>query len=101
MSRSGWQNESTRLVPAHGCAVEPARAGRGARADCADGADDLGGADDADAIRAFGDVPVDQRAQAVVVDLSVIGHGRHQRNDAANDGFHGGPRNPAILAGRP
>ena len=49
-----------------------------------------GGADHPDAVGAFGNVPVDQGAQAVVVDLAVVEHRRDERHDAANNGFHAG-----------
>ena len=48
-----------------------------------------GRADDADALRAFVDVPVDQAPQRVVVDAAVFVHRRDERDDAAGDGFHG------------
>ena len=48
------------------------------------------GADDADAVGAFGDVPVNEFAQRGVVHAAVVKHGRDQRNDAALDGFHVG-----------
>jgi hypothetical protein len=54
-----------------------------------DGGRLAGGADDADAIGAFADVPVDQAPQRGVVDLGVVEHRRHQRDDAAYDGCHG------------
>ena len=58
-----------------------------------------GGADHADAVGAFGDVPVDQATQGVVIDAAVFLHRRDQRDDAANDGIHAVSSNPAILAG--
>ena len=60
-----------------------------------------GRADDADAVGAFGDVPVDQAAQRVVVDAAVVVHRRDERDDAASNGFHVALSwNRAILAGR-
>jgi hypothetical protein len=50
--------------------------------------DSPGGAHDADAVGAFGGVPVDQAAQRVVVDAAVFVHRRDQGDDAANDGIH-------------
>ena len=48
-----------------------------------------GGADDADAVGAFGDVPVDQPAQGGIVDAAVVVHRRDQRDDAACNRCHG------------
>ena len=61
-----------------------------------------GGADDADALRALGDVPVDEATQRVEIDAAVFVHRRDERDDAAGDGFHGwgGWLNPSILATR-
>ena len=53
-----------------------------------DGRRFAGGADDADAVGAFGDVPVDQAAQGGVVDAAVFVHRRDERDDAASDRFH-------------
>ena len=47
-----------------------------------------GGAHDADAIGAFGDVPVDQLAQGGVVDAAVGVERGDEGNDAAGDGLH-------------
>jgi hypothetical protein len=47
-----------------------------------------GGADHADAVGAFGDVPVDQLAQRGVVHAAVVVHRRGQCHDAAGDGSH-------------
>ena len=43
---------------------------------------------DADAIGAFGNVPVDELAQVRVVDAAVFMHGGGQSHDAAGDGCH-------------
>jgi phenylalanyl-tRNA synthetase beta chain len=48
-----------------------------------------GGAHDADAVGALGDVPVDQALERVEVDATVVGHRRDERHDAACDGIHG------------
>jgi hypothetical protein len=53
-----------------------------------DGRRFAGRADDADALRAFLDVPVDQAPQCVVVDAAVVAHRRDERDDAAGNGFH-------------
>lgn len=55
-----------------------------------DGGRFAGGADHTDAVRAFGDMPVDQLAQRSVIDAAVFVHGSDQGDDAAGDGFHGG-----------
>ena len=46
------------------------------------------GADHADAVRAFGHMPVNQLAQRSEINAAVFMHGRDQRHDAALDGFH-------------
>src|ERR1700712_5179442 len=67
----------------------------------ADGGRLAGRADDADALRAFVDMPVDQATQRFDVDASVVVHGRDERDDAAGDGFHGwAVLNRSILATR-
>src|SRR5690606_14568714 len=43
------------------------------------------GADHADAVRAFGNVPVDEFAQAAVVHAAVYVHGRDEGDDAAGE----------------
>ena len=53
-----------------------------------DGRRFAGRADDADALRAFGDLPVDQATQRGEVDAAVVLHRRDERDDAAGDGFH-------------
>jgi hypothetical protein len=48
-----------------------------------------GGADHAEAVGAFGNVPVDQLAQGRVIDAAIVVHGRGQCDDAACKRFHG------------
>ena len=59
-----------------------------------------GGADHADAVGAFGDVPVDQGAQGGVVHAAVCVQGRDQGDDAAKDGCHGDSFNAGHSKGR-
>jgi hypothetical protein len=47
------------------------------------------GAHDADAVGAFGNVPVDELAQGGVVHAAVFKHGGDQGDDAAGDWVHG------------
>ena len=46
------------------------------------------GADHANAVSAFGDVPVNETAQGGVIDAAIFLHRGDQCDDAANDGFH-------------
>ncbi|MNR59701.1 hypothetical protein D3C85_1810160 [compost metagenome] len=50
-----------------------------------DGGGFTGGADHAKAVGAFGDMPVDQFAQARVVDATVFVHGGDEGNNAAGE----------------